>query len=426
VGSLPASLLSYRRHGSEIAPVFLDARDHGWIRLLIAEYDRFSGEARHRLTAHLREPLPFPTPARKRRLVTRELDRLWRVRIAAALSPRHAREQVFGRAAAALNDAASRPSRRAAVLAAVAAAEGVTPAELDAALFADLPGERRLVAPEELPSVGELELHANLALVQGLLARSTQVRIDFEGNARAVVRHAKLCGLICNLSVGSTRARPSLLISGPLSLFRPTILYGRQLGALVPVLAFCHRFALQAELLLPDGPGTLAVQTGDPVFPARPPRLYDSKLEARLARDLARLAPEWIVVREPEPLASGNTLIFPDFGLTHQSEPARRYLVEVLGFWTPQYLHEKLARLRQASMRDFVLCIDAERNCGDDELPASARVLRFKKRVDVPALMAALDGLRMVSSFRPPTGGAGEASMRGPSRLATASESLDV
>src|SRR5204862_143095 len=77
---------------------------------------------------------------------------------------------------------------------------GVTPAELEAALFADLPGER-LVAGLPVPlSPAELALRANLGLTQGLLCRATGVTLEIDGNARVLVRHAKLRGLLCTVS----------------------------------------------------------------------------------------------------------------------------------------------------------------------------------------------------------------------------------
>jgi len=84
---------------------------------------------------------------------------------------------------------------------------------------------------------------------------------------------------------------------------------------------------------------------------------YDSKLEERFARDFRRVAPDWDLIREPEAVQAGDTLIFPDFALRHRGD-GRRWLVEIVGFWTRDYLERKLALLRVAGLRDLVLCID--------------------------------------------------------------------
>src|SRR5947208_871584 len=113
---------------------------------------------------------------------------------------------------------------------------------------------------------------------------------------------------------------------------------------------------------------------------------YDRKLEERFARDFRRVAPEWDVIREPEAVQAGGTLIFPDFVLRHRAD-RRRWLVEIVGFWTRDYVERKLALLRVAGLQDLVLCIDESRNCADGSLPSSSRIMRFRRRVDAMAVL---------------------------------------
>src|SRR5256712_13806947 len=120
-------------------------------------------------------------------------------------------------------------------------------------------------------------------------------------------------------------------LAGPFALFRNTRLYGRALGELVPLLAWCPRFRLRAECVFQGRRLSLQLGTGDPIFPASAPRRYDSRLEERFAREFRRLAPAWDVIREPEPITAGDTLVFPDFALRHRSDPARTWLPEIVG-----------------------------------------------------------------------------------------------
>jgi hypothetical protein len=55
--------------------------------------------------------------------------------------------------------------------------------------------------------------------------------------------------------------------------------------------------------------------------------------------------------------------------LVCRDSPKRRWLLEIVRFWTPDYVKEKLARLRVARLTNLILCIDVERNCTDEELP---------------------------------------------------------
>jgi hypothetical protein len=269
----------------------------------------------------------------------------------------------------------------------VAASLGVTPEDLRGSLFGDLPGER-VVGPRAQPlSAVELALRCNLALVQTLLFRANVVRIEVEGSTRALVRQAKWRGLICTAIERSGTADATLELSGPLALFRNTQLYGRALGELVPLLAWCPRFRLRAECVFSARRLTLQLGTGDPIFPASPPRRYDSHTEARFAREFRRLAPAWDVIREPEPIPAGNTLIFPDFALQHRSDSRRRWLLEIVGFWTPDYLARKLTLYRSARLSNLILCIDENRNCAEADYPSSALVVAYRRWVDAAAVL---------------------------------------
>src|SRR6185436_11166668 len=110
-------------------------------------------------------------------------------RVAGEPSPRAVRAVLF-------RAATSEPSATHA-LAAAQARLGMDGELLLQRLFADLPDEREL---PELPSsftATELALSCNEAIVASLLHRAVQVRIHARGQVRALVRHAKLIGLLC-------------------------------------------------------------------------------------------------------------------------------------------------------------------------------------------------------------------------------------
>ena len=371
--------LSYRLVGSTVVPRFLVEADYPWLRTLLDERERFVGRPQRDVDARLREPLMAEGPAGKKQLAVRVLAQLGRSMRDASVPPRQARRLVFG-------EAVRTASPRDTVLARVARSLDVTPEALEASLFADLPGER-IVAGLAVPlSPAELALRANLALTQALLFRATGVTLAVEGNARTLVRHAKLRGLICSVFRGSRGMDTVLEVSGPLALFRRTILYGRALGTLVPHLAWCQRFRLRAACVLEERVVDLQLGTGDPILPADAPRQYDSQIEERFAREFRRLAPDWDVLREPEPVAAGTHLVFPDFALQHRYDASRRWLLEIVGFWTPDYLRRKLALYRTASVANLILCIDEDRACAAGDLPVGAIVVRFRRRVDAVAV----------------------------------------
>jgi predicted nuclease of restriction endonuclease-like RecB superfamily len=378
-------MIPARLHGGQICPIYLDERDQPWLHVLIDEFARFAGQPVRRLQQRLREPLPCAAPYWKSRAAMHLLLRQGNAEVQSEVSPAEARETLF------LEAVEQQGKPRSAIVATAASKLGVAPAALERALFADLPGERIFMGPAQAPSPQEIALKVNQLIARSLLFRATRVRIHAQGSVRAIVRQAKLRGLICTVEDGLT---PVLEISGPFALFRHTLLYGRALGELLPFLVWCARFELHATCRFREQEAAFCLRSGDPIFPASAPKPFDSKLEARFARDLKKAAPDWDLVREPEPVRAGNTIIFPDFLLQHRFDPTRRFLVEVVGFWTPEYLERKLALLREAHLENLILCLDEERDCDTHQVPEAARVVLFRRRVDPLAVLKAAGYMR--------------------------------
>lgn len=380
---IPPALLVDSLHGDVIAPSFLKESDHPWLRALLDEAARMEGRRAHELKARLlHEPLARPAPERKRQLAARVLFALLKGERVSAVSPVEARARLFAAASSLPRDEALREAAR---------GLSVSVEDLEASLFADLPGQRVL---ERLPPGLEpsaLALRANLAVAQGLLARASRVRVEVVGNAHAVVRHARLRGLLCTVSASTTAADGAVLeLSGPMSLFRRTTLYGRALATLPPTLSWCDRYRLEADLHWRSRPLVFELSTGAPILPAAEQRRFDSKVEERFFKDLTKASLDWDVVREPKPVVAGRALVFPDFALRHRRDAGRVWLVEIVGFWTRDYLQRKLASYRAAALDRLILCIDVELQCDEGETPPGARLVRFKRRIDVDKLLELL------------------------------------
>lgn len=377
---LPEASLPFRIVRGRVLPGFLDDRDLTWVRVLIEEVDRFAGSPLRELAERLRQPLPCATPLFKTRAALGVRMHLWRSEVSAEVAPSKAREVLFATAAA------EPKTERATAVAAAAKTLGITPVAVERSLFADLPGERLVSAPTAIPAPNEIALRANQLIARSLLFHARRVRIKVEGGVRPLVRQAKLRGLLCTVTEGSP---PVLELSGPFTVFRHTLLYGRALGELVQFLPHCARFKLRADCVLRSQEAIFDLQSGDPIFPAEPPKPFDSKLEERFAKDLKKAAPDWDLVREPEPVSAGGTIIFPDFLLRHRLFPERSFLVEIMGFWSPEYVRRKLGLLRQANLTNLILCLDDARACTEEDLPPGARIVRFRRRLDAREVLAA-------------------------------------
>jgi len=390
---IPERLLQFAVSGREALPRYLTSADHAWLRVLIEEFQRFDGRKVDQLRERLREPLPCYTPEGKAKLAMHVLDRLCAGgRPASPISPRLARSALFSEAQRA-RDRGEAWDRRL-VVSSAASNLGVSAEGLLESLLADLPAERLVDLPSLPLDPHDLAHRANLALAQGFLQRSSRLTLAVQGNARAVVRQVLLRRLLCTVRPRTSPGTASIEISGPYSLFKRTILYGRALASLVPVLHACDHFHLTAETVLRGRELSITLQSGDPIFPrASLSRRYDSKLEERFSLEFRKLAPDFDIIREPEPLRAGDHLIFPDFAIFHRRDPARRVLVEIVGFWTPGYLKNKIQRLRDARATDMIVCIDDSLNCSDDALTDVRHVIRYKRRIDARAVLAMIEAM---------------------------------
>ncbi len=384
---LPADCIQVRIAGDVATPVWLGVEDYSWLRALIADFARLDGRRHCEVVSFLQEPTCAPAPPGKRRMAIRTMQDLCekeRPPVDAGLL-----RDVVAVEAQTARDAGR--FDRSAVLAAGATLLGLPPAAADEQMFADLPGERRIRVPNPLPDVQALVARTNLALAQGLLRLASEVVIEIYGNSRAVIRQVRLRRLLCSVRRAG-RGGIRLEVSGPFSLFRHTTMYGRALASILPLLPWCTRFDLEARCVLRGRAVSVHLGPGDPIAGGDPPRPYDSRLEERFARDFTRANLDWDLVREPEPVEAGELLIFPDFEVVHRQDGSRRFLLEIVGFWTPDYLHEKLARLRALPQIPLVLCIDRGLNCSAADLPPHARVVWFKKRIDPRSVLAVIEG----------------------------------
>ncbi len=366
-----------------IVPDYVTTADRTWLLTLLAEREKLVGQKRGAWTERIRDGLPVKAPRRKLELALRVLDGLARDLVSSPVPARRIRSALFIAAAAA-------PTRSEAV--ALAADElHLSEEAVLQGMFSDLPGERVLAPLKESLTPEQLALRCNAELIASLLGRALRVRIDAHGNVRAVVRHAKLLGLLCRVERGEAEGI-ALELSGPFALFRHTRVYGRALASLVPRLAWCNTFRLSAECVMGSGSevARLVIGAGDPVLYGKQLPAFDSKLEERFARSFARLTSHWEMVREPTAFSIGSSLVFPDFELRHRIT-GMSWLLEIVGFWTAEYIERKLAALREAKIQNLILCIDEARGCADDEMPVSATVIRFRRTIDPRAVLAVLE-----------------------------------
>lgn len=378
--------LCWTERGGDAVPAYLTARDEVWIRELLSELGDLagcpSGEVDLRLEAHAPQ-LARAHGIRRRALagVRHVLTRWWSTAVASSAPPARIRSVLFELAAA------GEGMERDRAIDAAAGLLGIERAAVLAGLFADRPCARRLVAPERLPAPSDIVQAYNLALVQGLLVRSTDVRVRVRAHVRSVVRFAKLRRLICTYVPGPDGT--TVALSGPLSLFRQTTKYGYALAGFIPAAFSTPEWALAASCVLGERRLRVVADASDPIErPHALPKETDSAVERRLVRDVRRLGRGFTIERETAAIPVGDGVCFPDFTL---QKGGARLLVEIVGFYTPEYLASKLRALRAVRERyPILVLVDESLACADADL-AGAQALRYRGTVDAAALLDAAD-----------------------------------
>jgi len=381
-----------RRHtlttiSGRLLPRYLHATDGPWVEEAIDRVTAAAGKKREEVDQRLALPPRHLESRLAWRALARLLLQIHGFTLEACAPPARLRAALFVAASKAYEtDPSAAPQP---IVACVAAELGVTAAALEADLYADRAAERRLKQLEKPLSVEAVIYRYNLALAQGLLLRSELIRLRLAGNVKAVLREARLRGLLA-LAEAPPKGEGALLwISGPLSLFAHTTRYGRAMALWYPLLMHVPEWSLRARCQLNRKLYSWRPDFRDPLRSEHaPPRRFDSKVEERLFRDLRRIAPEWEVLREGDAQQIGRRIISPDFTLVH-AERGLRVPVEVIGFWTPDYLRDKLQLLRQLppGVR-WLLCVDSSLTIeGEDEVLKRCDVLWYKRHVDAEALL---------------------------------------
>lgn len=232
----------------------------------------------------------------------------------------------------------------------IAAEIGMSWPEIEANLFADVIELQRLESFHADLSPADLLSIYNVAQTQSVLYRATRVRLDATEDFKTILRHAKLAGLMHRIQerrIGNTHGY-RFVFDGPQASLRETTRYGVRFAALLPKLLACGGWKLTAEILGPRKQKfRLDISPADGLRSVHAaPSDFDSALEEDIDhRWHAAPVAGWAWHRESQLLAIGQTVMTPDFTLVNEQSGEMIY-VEVVGFWTPEYLEEKCSRLR--------------------------------------------------------------------------------
>jgi uncharacterized protein len=403
---LPTDLLIHRQNGEEIIPKRLKL-DQKTLELAVELIDCFReaiGKTQGVLERQLLELEGDTTDYKvKRGLAYILKGSFCTFEVVSPLEPQMLRERVFTLA----GKCVSSPQSTQVTLSKIADElshefeREVLPQQVHDGLYADL-SENKIFITFDAPKPEDLLHRYNLSQVQGVFYRASQLSLNAHRNVpgeyKLLFRYLKLFQLMAYIE-GDADHGFTITIDGPTSLFNPSTRYGLAIAKMIPALLHVTRWSLSSILQTRDfytnewktGRFTLNSECGL-VSHYPPGKPYDSMLEASFAQKWDSLKSDWVLEREVDLVPIPGSVMIPDFRLVHPD--GRTFLLEIVGYWRPEYLQKKFSQVRRAERDDLILAISERLNlekAGVKLNDVPARIIWFKDKLLPKAVLAALE-----------------------------------
>ncbi|CAJ38265.1 DUF790 family protein [Methanocella arvoryzae] len=391
---LSSDLLVARVRGDTIAPAFIPPEgDHlDLARDVISIFEDHTGKKLGELYGILEEMEDQGFDYRLVRGMVSLLERRCDFTIDAAVEPAIARRAVFEAAANAYPVIGG--ENRKALLGKVAGTLGISPADLERSLYADLEDEM-LIRAFRQPTPEELIKQYNMGLAQTLLFKATQLRFRTASGHKEILRKLKWLGLMYDAEARDGRV--DITIDGPTSAIKMTERYGTSMAKLLPLIIGTPGWSVEATILRKDFSGNPKLYTfsmredrhGSLFRPGPEKEMeFDSSAEEMFYSSFANAATGWTISREPEPLITGRYLFIPDFLLEKNRS---RVYVEIAGFWTAEYLKRKVAKLKEIKDKELIVLASDQMSCeAFREIPG---VIFFGRKMPIKPVLDRLKAL---------------------------------
>ena len=290
------------------------------------------------------------------------------------------------------------PQSRTDILSRLASELKMSVSDLEQAMFADRSSEY-LLREVGLPWTAEgLLARYNMELARGVLYWASEMQVELHDNYKDFWRYLKLFKLMFE-AAPVLKGGYQVHMDGPISPFvKSTTRYGRQFAAFLPALFLGKEWQMTAKVRRAPNEDAL-VYTLDQTSPLhshfKQSGLFDSKLEEDFAQQFEEKFGEkrgqWLLRREDEVILMGDTVFIPDFSIIHKKD-GRRALIEIIGFWHPDYLRRKVDKVRRAGLANLILLVYAGLNLTPDKLAdVPSQVLYFPHKPVLKEVMAAVE-----------------------------------
>jgi len=265
---------------------------------------------------------------------------------------------------------------------------GLMWSEIEQGLYADVMAFQQLEQFEGYPNASALLSRYNVAQLQACLYRAESMTVVATDELKTILRYAKLARLLHDIvRLGPSKYR--ITFSGPASVLRQTRRYGVNFARFLPALLACEGWQMTASLKTPwNTSAKLNLSDSDGFTSHLPsPDEFDSGLEESLAEKFGPERDGWQLIREGEILHDHQKTFVPDFTFRH--EDGTQVLLEIVGFWTPEYLMHRRRSLQLFRHHRILIAVP------EKSLREGARigenVLVYKTALKLTSLMEALE-----------------------------------
>jgi uncharacterized protein len=402
---LPSDLLMYRYNGEEVIPKRLEITNKqiDLAKEIIALFQQSKGKRRGELDEQLAILEGEATDYRVKRGLAHLLESSFSTfETVSPLAPAMLRQRLFALSAKHKPSIANTESLISGISAVLSdeLKREVNMDEVKSGLYADLK-ENAIMTEFETPDPEALLHRFNLSQVQGILYRAQDLVItahrNVPGEYKLLFRYLKLFGLMAYIE-GDADHGFTITIDGPASLFGASTRYGTDIAKFLPALLHVTKWSMEANLIPNqrfDNTPASARFTLDSscglVSHYKKGKIYDSMLEQSFAERWQSTKTEWKLEREVNLLPIPGSVMVPDFRLVHPD--GRDYVLEIVGYWRPEYLKKKFAQVAKSGVSNLILAISERLNLGEAGVKLEkvlAKVVWFKDRIipkDVLAVM---------------------------------------
>jgi predicted nuclease of restriction endonuclease-like RecB superfamily len=390
---LTADLAQSFRRGNRVRPLYIPPDDPDYLQdatHLIQLFSDHEGRARRELGQALEEYLGTGTDYKILRGLIKLLTDRCNFVTAAAKDPAEIRRALFLKARAA-HPVTQDENARAGVIEATARELSCAPEVVTEGLYADLPENQKLADFERLGGAQLLNLY-NLAQAQALLYRCTEMRLSVEtqdpDSYRELFAAIKAYRLIHTIK-GSSSTGYRVRLDGPVSIFHHSQKYGIQMAVFLPALLLCKGWRMRAQIAQQSssgGPPSNALFELDHTQKQLHSHYLgtassENPVLEKLAAGWGRVETLWDLEPSREVMDLGESAFIPDYVLRRAD--GRQFYLEVLGFWTPDYLKERLKEFEHAGVSNFILAAwDELRGSRDPLTTVPPHTIIFKRSLD--------------------------------------------